>query len=210
MSATPRSLPRRAGLVAACLLPLVLSACGAGHKAETYRERTVADSTNDAVGTLALRGVMVLPPPDGVTYAAGSTAKVALTVVNESDRPDRLLSVTSEAAESVQIVGANGQPASVTVPGLGVAPPFGLTLTGLKRPLRAAQYVTLTFAFETNGTRDLMVPVGLTGTPAPQRSGYEVAETDSEGKPIVKGDNVPEGGSDTKGNGAEGEAPASE
>ena len=78
MSPTRRPLARVA--VSASVL-LLLTGCGTGLKAQTYLEKSTADSTNDAIGFLAIRNLAVLGPPVGTSYPAGG----------EEVRPDWLL-----------------------------------------------------------------------------------------------------------------------
>ena len=114
-----RPLARRsAAVLVAGVLPLALSACGAERDAQTYQERSQADASNTAVGVLALRGVAILPPEDDRTYAAGEDAEVVFTVTNNDDQDDRLLEVTAEGVESVEVL-VDGEPGELVVPPLG-------------------------------------------------------------------------------------------
>lgn len=183
---TPRPAPplaRRATVVvAAGLLPLVLSACGASMDAQTYQERTTADSTNTAVGTLAIRGLAVQPPSSGRAYEPGEDAEVTITVTNDDDVADTLLEVTTPAATSVEVIAQN-RPATLRVPPLGsTANAVTLRLVGLTSRIAEGEYIPMTLRFERNGTIEVAVPVQTSGeTDRPVYTGGE------EGEPALQG-----------------------
>lgn len=191
---------RAVGLALA--LALGLSGCGAGLRAQTYEERTTSDSTNDAIGALAVRHIRVLPPRGNSVYPAGGNAQVSLVVVNEGTEDDRLVSVTSDAASTVQVIGSGGRPASLTVPALSTASNYSFVLRGLTRELRPGNYVPLTLTFDVNGSETLLVPIELTGSPWPRREGYHVTPLDSNGDVLVE---EGEGGHEGEGKGGQGE-----
>ena len=168
MSTTPSSRPvrsarRSAVAVAAVASVLVLSACGASLDAQTYQERNNAESTDTAVGSLALRDVAV-EPPRGETYEVGDDAGVSITVTNAADSEDRLLEVTSPDAEEVVAVDEDGEETELEVPSLGSTQgAIQLELRGLTREVRSGEYVTLNLRFEQNGSTEVLVPVVLSG-----------------------------------------------
>lgn len=179
----------RRGAVPALVIALALglTGCGAGLKAQTYQERTVADATNDAVGALALRNVFVQPPRgEAGRYTVGEDARVVLTVVNEGTEGDRLVNATTDAASSVAVADPTGQASSLTVGPLATTEGYSLVLRGLTRDLRPGEYVNLSLTFQVNGTQEMLVPIALTNTPGPKREGYHIVETDSAGKPLVE------------------------
>jgi copper(I)-binding protein len=153
------------GLLAVAVAASV-SACGASLDAQTYQERNNAESTNAAVGSLALRNVAVQAPPgngDQAAYAVGEDAEVVLTVTNAAPEEDRLLEVTSSAAQEVAVL-AGGSEREMVVPPLGSTGDFvTLELRGLTRPLRPGEYVELTFRFERAGSTEVLAPVITTG-----------------------------------------------
>jgi copper(I)-binding protein len=151
------------GLLAAAVVASV-SACGASLDAQTYQERNNAESSNAAAGSLALRNVAVKAAPgkDGA-YAVGDDAEVVLTVTNAADEEDRLVEVTSSAAQEVVVL-AGGVERDMVVPPLGSTGGFvTLELRGLTRALRPGEYVDLSFRFAANGTADVLAPVITTG-----------------------------------------------
>ena len=162
MSSTPSpTRPVRLALVTAAVLGL--SACGASLDAQTYQERNNAESTDTAVGTLALRDIAV-EPPEGERYDVGDDAGVSITVTNAAPEEDRLVEVTSPDAEEVAVVDEDGEEAELQVPSLGSTQ--GLVqfeLRGLTRELRSGEFVTLQLRFEQNGATEVLVPVILSG-----------------------------------------------
>ena len=206
MSPSRRPRPSLARSAAAVLLagalPVALTGCGASLDAQTYQERTQADATNAALGTLAIRGLAVLPPEDGRTLEAGSDAEVVLVVTNDDDRPDELLEVTTEAAESVEVLVEN-EPASLEVPALGSTEDTALLrLEGLTEDLSEGEYVTLTFRFQRNGTLEVPVPVAVSGrTDRPVYTGG----AGEEGEPALQAPAGGHGEEEGEGEGAGGE-----
>jgi copper(I)-binding protein len=160
-------------LLAAAVLPLALAtACGSGLHAQTYEERTTQDATNQNIGQLALRDVAILPPQNAAAeLALGSDALATLTVVNPSKDADTLLSVSSPAAASVDLVDGTGHVVpNVQIPAFGSAGPqeFSLALRGLVKALRPGNYVDMTFTFEANGSKHFLVPVKVYDNPVPR------------------------------------------
>ena len=161
MSTTPSSRPVRSALAA--VAALALSACGASLDAQTYQERNNAESTDTAVGSLALRDVAV-EPPRGDAYEEGDDAGVSITVTNASDEEDRLVEVSSPDAEEVVAVDEDGEETELEVPSLGSTQGMiRLELRGLTRELRSGEYVTLELRFAENGSTEVLVPVVLSG-----------------------------------------------
>ncbi len=189
----------------ALALALGLSGCGAGLRAQTYQERATSDSTNEAIGAIAVRNIRVLPPTRGDSYPVGSDARVAFTLVNEGAEGDRLTSVTTDSAATVAVVGADGRPATLDVPAQsGAVASYAFVLRGLTRELRPGQYVQMELTFATNGAEAMLVPVEVTGIPGPRRTGYRVPETDSVGNPVLEGEEEPASGAEGAGSDAEG------
>ncbi len=159
----PTLARRTAAILVAGALPLGVAACGASRDAQTYQEKSQADATNTAVGTLAVRGLAVLPPEQGRSYPAGTDAEAVLVVANNSDEPDTLEEVTTDAASSVEILVQN-RPATLEVPSLGSTRNTArLRLVGLTDELREGEYVTMTLRFANNGTIEVPVPVAVSG-----------------------------------------------
>jgi copper(I)-binding protein len=162
VSSTPSSSrPVRLAVVTAAVLGL--SACGASLDAQTYQERNNAESTDTAVGTLALRDIAVEPPEDE-RYEVGDDAGVSITVTNAAPEQDRLVEVTSPDAEEVVVVDEDGEETEMEVPSLGSTQGLvQLELRGLTRELRSGEFITLQLRFEQNGATEVLVPVILSG-----------------------------------------------
>jgi copper(I)-binding protein len=177
------------------VLALALTGCGANFQAQTYQERPTSDGTNTAVGAIGLRNVHVLPPAaGGDVIAAGDDALVGFVIVNDGPEDDRLLEITSDAAESVQLVSGDDlvPTDAVELPRLSTTGSrYGAVLQGLAEDLRPGQYVELTFRFERNGEVSLQVPEATTGD-----NDFEDRERSENFHPI---------GEDGHGEGAEGE-----
>jgi copper(I)-binding protein len=136
-----------------------LTACGASLDAQTYQERNNADSSNAAVGTIAIRDVAVAPPGAEGVYEEGEDAALTLTLTNLGPEDDRLVAVETDVAEEVVIPGG-----SVEVPGLGTTgEEVEVVLEGLTRTIRSGEYVDVLMRFETAGEQEVRVPVQTTG-----------------------------------------------
>ena len=154
---------RLVNAISAAVAVVSLSACGAGLDAQTYQERNNAGSTDTAVGSLAVRNVFIEAPSRGDVYEEGDDATGTITVTNVSPEPDRLVEVTTDAAEEVTVL-VDGEEGEVEVPPLGSTGSLvTLELRGLTREIRTGEFVTMTLRFAENGTSEILVPVALTG-----------------------------------------------
>ena len=157
-------LPRPATPALVLGLALVVTGCGANFEAQTYQTRTVADGTNAAVGAIAIRNVTLVAPEAGDTYDAGEDAEVLLTLTNDGPEDDRLVEVTSPAADEVTMLVDGRESDDVELPRLGTTGnTVSLELSGLTEDLRPGRYVEMTLRFERNGEVTLSVPVATTG-----------------------------------------------
>ena len=197
---------RGAAVLVAGVLPLLVAGCGASMDAQTYQERSQADATNAAVGTLAIRGLAVLPAEDSRTLQEGEDAEAVLVVTNNDDESDRLVEVTTDAAESVEVL-VQEQPASLEVPALGsTGDTARLRLVSLTQDLTEGEYVTMTFRFENNGEIEVPVPVQVSGrTDRPVYTGEEGGEGEPALQAPAGGHHGEESGGDEDGAGGEGE-----
>ena len=139
---------------------LSLAACGTGREAQTYKQRTTADSTNAQVSTVDIRGLQVLAPTAGEVLAKGADAPVTGRFVNNAEADDTLVSATSPAATSVVLTQGGKPVGSVPLPSLTITPgSYGLTLTGLVADLRPGSYVPIELDFAKAGRTTVQVPV---------------------------------------------------
>lgn len=178
----PRCPSRLMALATLAVLAVspALGGCGAGKDAQTTRERVVADSASGRAGPVLIRNAFVVPPEDGLQYAAGSDARVYVGLYNTGARPETFLGATTEAATSVLLrrgAGSSSSSSPEQVNGLEIASGDGLELDAdtyylellnLGRPLRPGQFIELTFRFESAGTETLFLPVSLPATPPPR------------------------------------------
>ncbi len=179
---------RAATLVVAGLLPVALTACGASRDAQTYQARSQAESSNPAVGALAIRGLAVEHPTGGA-YAPGDDAEVFLTVTNTSSEDDTLVEASTPVAGSVEVL-AGDQPGTLTVPGLGsTGNAVTLRLVGLTAQVRAGEFIAMTLRFAKNGTVETQVPVRIASTS--DRPIYTKEKGSEEGEPALQ---APTGG----------------
>lgn len=185
------------------LLALALTGCGASLDAQTYQERSNADATNTAVGTIDLRGLGVETGGADRTHEVGSDAEVFVFMANQDDEPDTLLEVTSPDAEEVLLLLDGEETDSIEVPGLGRigGETAALRMVSLTEELREGEYTTLTFRFERAGTIDTPVPVRTSG-----KTDRPVYTGDGEEEPALQapaGGHGEEHGEDEEETGAE-------
>ncbi len=198
MSRTRRSARTLAGVAgAAALTGLLLSGCGTGQISQTSRQVAAVNGANVTVGSVDLRDVQIAYPttpagPDAL-YRQGGAAPLVATLVNTAPVADRLLSVTSPAAASVQIQGDPTMPQDIALvsPGnLQLSPTNAkrvqLVAEGLTRPVPAGAQIPMTFVFEKAGSVTVTVPTGVphtAGSPghAPERASFDSEESGTNG-----------------------------
>jgi copper(I)-binding protein len=97
-------------------LAAVLTGCGAGQITQTDLQSAAVNGASGTVGAMAVRNAQLAYPDnqDG-TYAPGSTAELVVTIINTGQTDDQLVKITSPAAGSVTIDGA--QAGSKAIPG---------------------------------------------------------------------------------------------
>jgi copper(I)-binding protein len=154
-------------LFVGAVLSETLAGCYASQNAETAREAPDTPGVDGGVGSMVLDDVY-LETADTVPAAGSVALRAALT--DDSSQPDRLVAVTTPAAAAVELLNADGTPATagIDVPGNGqvdaTTGPVLLRLTGLKRALTSQAIVSITFEFARAGRVTLDdVPAG---TPA--------------------------------------------
>lgn len=126
----------RAGAAVAGTLVL-LTGCAAGQIAQTVRQTPAIEGVNANVGSIALRAVTVAAPKDQ-SWPKGGDAPLQLIIANAALEADTLTSVTTDAAQSVQIMtltraageGTASGSASGSASSGSTAPPSGSTPPG--------------------------------------------------------------------------------
>jgi periplasmic copper chaperone A len=165
-----------ARFVVCCAAALALAGCGAGQIAQTDSQVAAVDGAFGNVGnSIALRDVLLPYPsnPTG-TYPAGSTVPVVATIVNQSDQPDELVSVTSPAGQALVLGTTQIPPGTTVISTAGSAGPSSPLVAGELRillsttkPLPAGLTTPITFRFRNAGTLTLPVPMA----PLPNSAG---------------------------------------
>lgn len=203
----PSLVRRAATVVVAGVLPLSLSACGASMDAMTYQERNSAGSANTSVGAMAVRNLAVQAPRNDRTYEQGTDATATLVLANSADEPDRLVEVTTDAAESVEVL-VDGKPGELEVPARGsTADTAELRLVELKQDLREGENVSMTLRFERSGSLDVQVPIGTSDeTDRPVYTGEEGGHEPALQAPAGGHHGEAEGEDTSEGEGEEGSA----
>lgn len=165
---------------------LLLAGCGTGLHAQTYEEKASLDSSNEAIGELAVRNLAVSAPRTGTMIPQGTDAPMTITVVNEGGQSDTLVSARApDVASGVDVLGGG----SLEVPALGTTGTrYSLVLRDLVRPLDTGTYVSITLSFQRNGEKTMLVPVQVTNndTTLPKNEDYKVPEADSQGNPLAE------------------------
>ncbi|MEA5359169.1 hypothetical protein VA596_06440 [Amycolatopsis sp., V23-08] len=85
---------------------LALAGCGAGQITQTDTQQPAVNGTHAQVKTIALRDVAVQYPTSGAGYASGATPALTLTIVNQGQQDDTLVSVTAEDGTAATVGGS--------------------------------------------------------------------------------------------------------
>ncbi|GAA3230977.1 lipoprotein [Pseudonocardia petroleophila] len=165
--------------VTAAVLLLVVAGCGAGQEAATSTQATHASGAVGQVGPISVLDVefRFSPPVAGdEVYGVGDTAPLSVTIVNNGPTADRLVRLSSPAADAGVVV-ADG----LVVPG-GATLTAGqtglssievpaeddarlLALTGLRVPIRSGLTYPVVLGFERAGELVVDVPVATPDVP---------------------------------------------
>ena len=158
--------------LAVTLLCGTVAGCSAGQNAETARETSNTPGVDGAVGPMVLDDVFL---ETAATVPAGGSVALRAALTDQSALPGRLLAVTTPVAASVELLTADGTPATggIAVPGDGqvdtTTGPVLIRLTGLTRSLSPQAIVPVTFDFGSAGRVTLDdVPAA---TPAKRQGG---------------------------------------
>ena len=152
-------MSRRAAAV--LLTATVLSGCGTGLQAQTYKETGRSDGASADLEALAIRDLHIEAPTSGTTLAAGSSAVLTGTLVNHGSAQDTLTAVTSDAASTVTLAQDDHPATSIAIPAGGADSTWTATLTGLSAAASAGSYISVTLTFSSAGQTTLQVPVAL-------------------------------------------------
>ncbi|WP_216213961.1 copper chaperone PCu(A)C [Amycolatopsis aidingensis] len=170
------------GLAAA----IVVAGCGAGQITQTDTQEAAVNGAQATVGSIAIRDATLAYPPSDSVYRAGSNAQLNLRIINDSDQPAELASVSSEAAANATISGAStiaGRNVLVIGSTEGEVPDFQrptagpgpigeatIVLQGLAYDVRPGMNVPVTFTFAEAGQVTVELPVGVPEHPRTNHS----------------------------------------
>jgi len=152
-----------AKVVAAVLSVAVLSGCGSGLHAMTYKATGRQDGSSANVGGargIAVRHLHVAPPAAGSTHDAGGSALVLAGLSNGGDGDDALVSASSPAAASAALtVDGRDVPEVPLVAGRAAPAGFAVRLDGLLDELHVGESVEVTLVFRDAGRVTLTAPL---------------------------------------------------
>ena len=171
-----RPSTRLLAALAVVIVPAAASGCAAGQRAQTANEFSVVDGASANVGSMGLRNAGITAPTSPAGYVKGASVTLSMTVVNNGDSSDSLVSVSTPNATRATITAPTstasrarprhrppGSPCRPTErwpsePGAGAAK---ITLTGLSARLVPGQLVAVTMNFQVAGQVTVQLPVKL-------------------------------------------------
>lgn len=136
MSRSERFRPTGAAVVIGAMIgALALAGCGAGQVAQTSSQVAAVGGANGGAGTIAVRDAQIEFPDEaegGNVYAVGGTAGLRMLISNAGPEADRLVSASSPAASSVEIIGDADIPGGqvLTVEGAPAEEPAAAATSG--------------------------------------------------------------------------------
>lgn len=148
---------RRPALAAVVCVAL-LSGCGTGLQAQTYKARSGGSTVGKTFGGLALRGLAI----DVNATDASAPPQLTGVIVNDGTEDDQLVGATSSAASSVQFLSQSGAPVLNLPAGRGSGTDWALQLEGLRAPLLPGTFVEVELQFAKAGRTTVSIPVRTT------------------------------------------------
>lgn len=164
-------------------LSVTLSGCGGQSNLNLSEDEFAhaAGGNNAQVGEVLLRDVSI-DEPAGTTFEAGDIVRLKLTLFNEAEQADALVSVSTAAASAEQILvdrDCDGTPEVVGEVPLPPKPPLRTpdpavpdgpevnyrVLLRLDKQLPSGSFVPVTFTFRNAGATTVQVPVERPDTP---------------------------------------------
>jgi copper(I)-binding protein len=145
--------------VLALLIPAI-AGCEAGQDAPTLEFHAASAGAQTVFNGIKITNAFVLGAPTGSTVPSGSSASMFVSLYNDGDSSDTLLSATAPgAAGNISLSGgtvplpANSAPVNLT------GPEPQVVLENLTKPLSGGTSVPVTFTFQHAGQVTLQVPV---------------------------------------------------
>jgi copper(I)-binding protein len=124
-------------LIGAVVGGIALGGCGAGQIAQTAYQANNGGGADASTNGIDIRAAQIEfgdAPEGAAVHAAGSSAPVAMYIINLGGQDDRLVSASSPAAASVQINGPTDLPAGTSMVVGGNFGTAGQTLPGESEP----------------------------------------------------------------------------
>lgn len=154
----------------------LLAGCSAGQITQTDTQLAAVNGGGATAGPLSVNNAaFAYPEDDQRVWVAGSDVPLTMTIANNGEAKDELVSVSSPISRDVAIEGDTSIPAhkALTVDGETAEapnPPGGeiaagevgvasVTLQNINRDLFPGQVVTVTLTFADGGAVDLRVPI---------------------------------------------------
>ena len=168
--------PAPAAKVAAAALAsaVVLTGCGTGLDAMTYKHAGRQDGASVDVGGrqgVKVRHLHVTPPLEGSTIPAGDSALVIGGLSNAGGQADALVGAASPAATGAVLLVGGEEVGEIAIPAGAAAPlDWAVRLDGLTAELHVAERIDLTLVFRNAGR--VTVPVQV----LPGQNGLEERE----------------------------------
>jgi copper(I)-binding protein len=171
-----RPSTRLVAALAVAVVPVALAGCGAGQRAQTANEFSVVDGASANVGLMGVRNAGITAPADPAGYTKGGQATLSMTVINNGNSADTLVSVTTPSAARATIAAPTPTAAAstaatattgISVPANGavaVGTATGsakITLANLSARLVPGELVSVTMNFRGAGQVTLQLPVKL-------------------------------------------------
>lgn len=183
-------LRRMAGGLAVAVLGVgVLTGCAAGQIAQTADQIANLDGAQGTVGQVGVMNAL-LATPDGTDYPKGSEAPLKLWVSNDSETPDTLTGITTDAG-TVTISGTATVPAGSVIQIGGSGATITATVTDLTRALHYGISVPMTFSFAHAGELQLNVPIEIPEQRATGRATTEIYPSEAPNLWDTEGSEVP-------------------
>jgi copper(I)-binding protein len=173
------------------LMPVALTACGAGQVTQTASQNRDKTGGQANVGEIGLRDVQ-LAYPTGGSYPQDGDARLIVAIANGSDSDDTLLSISGDGFDSYSVVPGSdagsapeGDSTEIPIPansnvyvGDGTGPT--VTLSGLTETLTPAQALDVTFTFEQAGEVTVPALVGTSSRDLPRGDAFDFEEEGGE------------------------------
>lgn len=150
---------RPVALVALSLSAALVSACGTGLEAQTYKERRAYDATHVDLDGLKVRNLALEAVSEADGAPTGGGAILTGVVVNDGTTDDALVDVQTDVANDIQLVSAAGASQLDIPAGKTSGTQWAVQLSGLTRPVKVGQYVSITLEFAKAGRTTVQVPV---------------------------------------------------